>query len=43
LDLHNRTLRSYCHQTGVHYACFVTGQDLQRFVLRELPALRILT
>ncbi|HXG19625.1 MAG TPA: DUF58 domain-containing protein [Methylomirabilota bacterium] len=43
LDLHNRTLRSYCHQTGVHYARFVTGQDLQHFVLRELPALRILT
>lgn len=43
LDLHTRTLRSYCHKTGVHFAQFVTGQDLQQFVLRELPALRILT
>jgi uncharacterized protein (DUF58 family) len=43
LDSHNRTLQSYCHQTGVHYARFVTNQDLQQFVLRELPALRILT
>jgi uncharacterized protein (DUF58 family) len=43
LDLHNRTLRSYCHKTGVHYAQFVTNQDLQHFVLRELPALGLLT
>jgi uncharacterized protein (DUF58 family) len=43
LDLHNRTLRSYCHKTGVHYAQFITGRDLPQFVLRELPALRILT
>ena len=43
LDLHNRTLRSFCHQAGVHYALFTTGQDLQSFVLRELPALGMLT
>ena len=43
LDLHNRTLRSFCHQAGVHYALFTTGQDLQTFVLRELPALGMLT
>jgi uncharacterized protein (DUF58 family) len=43
LDLHNRTLRSYCHKTGVHYAQFVTSQDLQPFVLKELPALGLLT
>ncbi|MBI3248254.1 MAG: DUF58 domain-containing protein [Deltaproteobacteria bacterium] len=42
-DLHNRGLRSSCHQTGVHYAQFVTDHDLQHFILRELPALRILT
>jgi uncharacterized protein (DUF58 family) len=43
LDHHNRRLRSFCHQTGVHYALFVTGQDLPQFVLRELPALGMLT
>jgi uncharacterized protein (DUF58 family) len=43
LDLHNRTLRSFCHQTGTHYALFTTNQDLQSFVLRELPALGMLT
>lgn len=43
LDLHTRTLRSYCHKTGVHFAQFVTGQDLQHFVLRELPTLGLLT
>jgi uncharacterized protein (DUF58 family) len=43
LDLHNRTLRSYCHKTGVHYAQFIAGQDLQQFVLRELPALGLLS
>lgn len=43
LDLHNRTLRSFCHQAGVHYALLTTGQDLQAFVLRALPALGMLT
>ncbi len=43
LDAHNRALQSYCHQTGVHYARFITGQDLQYFVLRELPTMGLLT
>ncbi len=43
LDHHNRELRSFCHQTGVHYALFTTDQELQQFVLRELPALGMLT
>ncbi|MBI3799325.1 MAG: DUF58 domain-containing protein [Deltaproteobacteria bacterium] len=43
LEQHNRELRSFCHQRGVHYAQFTTGQDLQQFVLRELPALGMLT
>lgn len=43
LDRHNRELRSFCHQTGVHYALFSTAQDFQQFVLRELPALGMLT
>jgi len=43
LDQHNRGLRSFCHQTGVHHALFTTSQDLQQFVLHELPALGMLT
>jgi len=43
LELHNRTFRSYCHQAGVHSALFTTSQDVSTFVLRELPALGILT
>lgn len=43
LELHNQTLRKFCHQAGVHHALFTTSQDLQHFVLRELPALGMLT
>jgi uncharacterized protein (DUF58 family) len=43
LDHHNRELRSFCHQAGVHYALFTTGQDFQQFMLGELPALGMLT
>jgi uncharacterized protein (DUF58 family) len=43
LELHNRTLRSSCHQTGVRHALYATDQDVATFVLRELPALGVLT
>ncbi|MGH7960755.1 MAG: DUF58 domain-containing protein [Candidatus Binatia bacterium] len=43
LDSHNQTLRKFCHQAGVHHVLFTTGQDLQHFILRELPALGVLT
>jgi hypothetical protein len=47
IERHNRELRSSCHQAGVHHALFVAGQDrqtdLQNFVLRELPALGLLS
>lgn len=43
LEFHNRTLRSVCHQTGVHHALFTTSQDVATFVLRTLPMLGILT
>ena len=43
LEAHNGALRSYCHQTGTHYAQFIAAHDLQHFVLRELPALGLLT
>ena len=42
LDRHNRELQSSCHQAGVHYAYFVTHQDLLGFILHELPALGLL-
>ena len=42
LESHNRALRSFCHQLGVHYALLTTGQDFQAFVLRELPTLGLL-
>jgi len=42
LDRHSRELQSSCHQAGVHYACFVTHQDLPDFILHELPALGLL-
>ena len=42
LDRHNRELQSSCHQAGVHYARFITHQDLPYFVLRELPELGLL-
>ena len=42
LDRHSRELQSSCHQAGVHYARFVTHQDLPDFILNELPALGLL-
>ena len=47
LARHNRELRSSCHQAGVRYAQFVAGAeasgDVHDFVLRELPALGVLS
>jgi uncharacterized protein (DUF58 family) len=43
LDLHNRMLRSSCHQTGVPHALFTTDLDIQRFILQALPTLGMLT
>ena len=42
LDLHNREIQSLCHQAGIHYVPFVTGQEVQDFVLQKLPALGLL-
>ena len=42
LDRHNRELQSSCHQAGVHYARFITHQDVPHFILRELPELGLL-
>lgn len=43
LELHNRTLRRSCHQTGVRHALYTTSEDVSTFVLRTLPTLGILT
>lgn len=38
LARHNRELKSFCHQNGIHYAFYPTDEDLGRFVLKTLPA-----
>ena len=42
LDRHNRELQSSCQQAGVHYARFITHQDVPHFILRELPEMGLL-
>jgi len=42
LDRHNRELQSSCHQAGVHYARFITHQDVSHFILHELPEMGLL-
>ena len=39
LERHNRELKSFCHQGGIHYSLFVTDQELSAFVLETLPAI----
>jgi uncharacterized protein (DUF58 family) len=38
LEHHNLELRSFCHQTAIHYSLFVTDRELSEFVLETLPA-----
>ena len=38
LERHNRELKSFCHQSGIHYSFYATDEDLGRFVLKTLPA-----
>ena len=38
LDRHNRELRSFCHQAGIHYSLYITDQDISEFVLETLPS-----
>lgn len=37
LGRHNRELRSFCHQGGIHYSLFVSDQEVEEFVLETLP------
>jgi len=39
LEHHNRELRSFCHQVGIHYSLFSSDQELGEFVLETLPAI----
>lgn len=36
---HNAELRSFCHQSGIHYSLYVTDRDLSEFVFATLPAI----
>ena len=39
LERHNRELKSFCHQSGIHYSLFVTDGELDEFVLETLPTI----
>jgi len=36
---HNSEIRSFCHQSGIHYSLYVTDRDLRDFVFATLPAI----
>ena len=36
---HNLEIRSFCHQSGIHYSFYVTDRDLGEFVFATLPAI----
>ena len=39
LAQHNSEIRSFCHQSGIHYSLYVTDRDLSDFVFATLPAI----
>jgi uncharacterized protein (DUF58 family) len=39
LAQHNLQIRSFCHQSDIHYSLYVTDRDLGDFVLSTLPAI----
>jgi uncharacterized protein (DUF58 family) len=39
LAQHNLQIRSFCHQSGIHYSLYLTDRDLADFVLATLPAI----
>ncbi|MGH7826227.1 MAG: DUF58 domain-containing protein [Candidatus Binatia bacterium] len=39
LAQHNLEIRSFCHQSGIHYSLYVTDRDLGDFVFATLPAI----
>lgn len=36
---HNSELRSFCHQSGIHYSLYMNDRDLSEFVFATLPAI----
>jgi uncharacterized protein (DUF58 family) len=36
---HNLEIRSFCHQSGIHYSLYVTDRDLSDFIFAALPAI----
>ncbi len=36
---HNSEVRSFCHQSGIHYSFYVTDRDLGEFIFATLPAI----
>ena len=36
---HNAELRSFCHQSGIHYSLYVTDRDLSDFIFATLPSI----
>lgn len=36
---HNAHIRSFCHQSGIHYSLYVTDRDLSDFVFATLPTI----
>jgi uncharacterized protein (DUF58 family) len=36
---HNSEIRSFCHQSGIHYSLYVTDRDFSDFVFATLPAI----
>jgi len=36
---HNLEIRSFCHQSGIHYSLYVTDRDLRDFIFATLPAI----
>jgi uncharacterized protein (DUF58 family) len=39
LEKHNSEIRSFCHQSGIHYSLYVTDRDMGDFVLETLPSI----
>jgi uncharacterized protein (DUF58 family) len=37
LAQHNLEIRSFCHQSGIHYSLYITDRELDDFVLATLP------
>lgn len=39
LAQHNSQIRSFCHQSGIHYSLYVTDRELNDFIFAALPAI----